>query len=322
MAWRKLVLEAERSCDDAVLGRSEATAYANQLVGLAKRLSMTKGSPLLAMANRADLAARVGAVLDSRQRRGRAGKFQVALACGAAVVLVLTMSPLTIVAAPQAAGADAKAAPPPRFSATTGLVIANVIVPDLNGKNIEGLRFSDFAVTEDGVAQSIEVFEFQKLTGASKGPQDSVSSYYIVGYYTTNQNVDGKYRKIQITRKGDTLARLNYRNGYYADRFGGVAQGSVDPNTALDPTLPVLIYTKPPQYSEEARKAKWQGTATLSVDVDAFGEPTNIQVLRGLGLGLDQKAIDAVKQWRFRPGTKDGKPVTMQAQVDVIFRLL
>jgi uncharacterized protein (TIGR03435 family) len=102
VAWRKLVLEAERSCDDAVLGRSEATAYADQLVGLAKRLSAAQRSPLLAMANRADLATRVGAVLDSRQRRGRAGTFSLALACAAALVLVIAMSPLMLVAAPQA----------------------------------------------------------------------------------------------------------------------------------------------------------------------------------------------------------------------------
>ena len=103
IAWRKLVLEAERSCDDAVLRRSEATAYADQLVGLAKRLPTAQRSPLLAMASRSDLSARVGAVLDSRQRRGRAGDVSVALACAAAVVLVIAMSPLMLVAAPQAA---------------------------------------------------------------------------------------------------------------------------------------------------------------------------------------------------------------------------
>ncbi len=71
--WRRLCLEAERSCDDAVLGGSEATAYADQLVGLAQRLSSAGKPPLLAMANRSDLATRVGAVLDNRQPRGRAG---------------------------------------------------------------------------------------------------------------------------------------------------------------------------------------------------------------------------------------------------------
>ncbi|HEY1760665.1 MAG TPA: M56 family metallopeptidase [Bryobacteraceae bacterium] len=101
IAWRKLVLEAERACDDAVLARSEATAYADQLVDLAKRMSAAQGSPLLAMANRADLATRVRAVLNGRQRRGRAGKFSLVLACAAAVMLVLWLSPVTLIASPQ-----------------------------------------------------------------------------------------------------------------------------------------------------------------------------------------------------------------------------
>jgi uncharacterized protein (TIGR03435 family) len=102
IAWRRLALEAERSCDDAVLRHSDATAYAEQLVGLARRLVTAQRSPALAMASRADLSARVGAVLDSRQRRGRAGTFSLALACTAAVVLVVTISPLMLVASPQA----------------------------------------------------------------------------------------------------------------------------------------------------------------------------------------------------------------------------
>jgi uncharacterized protein (TIGR03435 family) len=102
IAWRRLGLEAERSCDDAVLRRSEATAYAAQLVGLAKRLSAAEKSPLLAMANRADLTTRVRAVLDGRQRRGRAGAFSLGLATTAAMVLVISMSSLILVAMPQA----------------------------------------------------------------------------------------------------------------------------------------------------------------------------------------------------------------------------
>jgi uncharacterized protein (TIGR03435 family) len=106
IAWRRLVLEAERSCDDAVLRRSEATAYADQLVGLAKRLSTAGRSPLLAMANRADLATRVHAVLDARQRRGRAGALSLGLAIASAMVLAISMSSLILVAKPQAAPAQ------------------------------------------------------------------------------------------------------------------------------------------------------------------------------------------------------------------------
>jgi beta-lactamase regulating signal transducer with metallopeptidase domain len=72
-AWRRLVLEAERACDDAVLRRSEATAYAEQLVAVARRISNSRKLPLLAMADRTDLAKRVGSVFDARQRRGPLG---------------------------------------------------------------------------------------------------------------------------------------------------------------------------------------------------------------------------------------------------------
>ena len=107
IAWSQLALEAERACDDAVLRRSstepgaglEATAYADQLVLLAQRLSTVPRQPLLAMANRADLATRVAAVLDNRQMRGRAGAFAVFAVCAAAALLVTTISPLRIVAA-------------------------------------------------------------------------------------------------------------------------------------------------------------------------------------------------------------------------------
>ncbi len=107
IAWRKLLLEAERSCDDAVLRRSEATAYADQLVELAKRLPTAQRSPLLAMASRSDLAACIAAVLDGKQRRGQVGGFSLALACAAAVLLVVVVSPLILVAAPQAPAAAA-----------------------------------------------------------------------------------------------------------------------------------------------------------------------------------------------------------------------
>ncbi len=103
IARRQLQLEAERACDDAVLAGVEATAYADQLIALAKRLSATAKSPLLAMANRRDLAARVGAVLDSRQARGRAGAAAIALSAVVAVALVATISPLRIVAEAQSA---------------------------------------------------------------------------------------------------------------------------------------------------------------------------------------------------------------------------
>jgi TonB family protein len=60
----------------------------------------------------------------------------------------------------------------------------------------------------------------------------------------------------------------------------------------------------------------------LRVIIDASGRATNPEVVRSLGLGLDERAMEAVKKWKFRPGYKDGKPVAVVAQIEVNFRLL
>ena len=86
-------------------------------------------------------------------------------------------------------------------------------------------------------------------------------------------------------------------------------------------SAPVLIHKVEPEYSEEARKAKYQGTVLLHVEIGPEGIATNIRVQRSLGLGLDEKAIECVKQWKFKPGEKDGKPVTVAATIEVNFRL-
>ncbi len=87
-------------------------------------------------------------------------------------------------------------------------------------------------------------------------------------------------------------------------------------------TPPQIIHKVEPKYSKEAAKARLEGTVTLLVVVDREGVPRDIKVARPLGLGLDEAAIKAVRQWRFRPGIKDGKPVAVQAYIEVNFRML
>jgi protein TonB len=86
-------------------------------------------------------------------------------------------------------------------------------------------------------------------------------------------------------------------------------------------SAPKELYAPEPEYSEEARKAKYQGTCVLYVIVGADGRPRDLRVARSLGLGLDEKAIDAVKTWKFEPAMKDGKPVAVAISVEVEFRL-
>jgi len=85
---------------------------------------------------------------------------------------------------------------------------------------------------------------------------------------------------------------------------------------------PSIIRKVEPEYSEEARKAKWQGTVKLQVIIDETGHARDIKVVKQLGLGLDAKAMEAVEKWLFKPGMKDGKPVPVYATIEVTFHLL
>jgi uncharacterized protein (TIGR03435 family) len=102
IAWHHLALEAEKACDDAVLARWETAEYADQLVLLGRRASSSlREAHMLSMASRTDLAARIHAMLDQGQRRGRAGMRAVILSCGAAALLIVAISAFRLVAAPQ-----------------------------------------------------------------------------------------------------------------------------------------------------------------------------------------------------------------------------
>jgi protein TonB len=87
-------------------------------------------------------------------------------------------------------------------------------------------------------------------------------------------------------------------------------------------TAPKVIYQVDPEFSEEARRAKHYGTVILVVDVDTTGHAINFRIARSLGLGLDEKAVEAVSRWRFKPAMRSGKPVIVPATIEVNFHLL
>jgi len=98
----------------------------------------------------------------------------------------------------------------------------------------------------------------------------------------------------------------------------------VNPNVhkMSEGTKPVLLTKVEPKYSQDARLAKYSGSALLSIEIGADGVPVNVVVVRGLGLGLDEKAVEAITQWRFKPATLAGEPVAVSAQVEINFRLM
>jgi protein TonB len=103
---------------------------------------------------------------------------------------------------------------------------------------------------------------------------------------------------------------------------GGTGGGAFRPGTG-GVGYPACLYCPEPQYSEDARKAKFQGIVVLQVIIQPDGHATNIQVVKGAGLGLDEKAIEAVRTWRFKPAVgPNGTPVATITPIEVNFRLL
>lgn len=100
---------------------------------------------------------------------------------------------------------------------------------------------------------------------------------------------------------------------------GGIGGGVFHVGGGVSP--PRAVYSPEPEFSEEARKAKYQGVCTLGLVVGVDGRATNIRVLSSLGMGLDEKAIEAVKNWKFEPAMKDGHPVPVEIALEVDFHL-
>jgi len=119
----------------------------------------------------------------------------------------------------------------------------------------------------------------------------------------------------------------NSGTGIGGGNGGGVGPGSIAgygghiyvPGRGV--TAPHALYDPDPEYSDEARRVKYQGDVVLSVIVDAAGNVRDLQIARSLGMGLDEKAMDAVRKWKFAPGMKDGHPVSVQVNVEVKFRM-
>jgi TonB family protein len=107
--------------------------------------------------------------------------------------------------------------------------------------------------------------------------------------------------------------------GFGPGEGGGYGGGAYSVGGGV--TAPIPIFKPEPPYSEEARKAKHQGVVVVYIVVDTEGNVTEIRVVRPLGLGLDEKAVDTVRTWKFKPGMKNGIPVNVRVLVEVQFRL-
>jgi len=109
-------------------------------------------------------------------------------------------------------------------------------------------------------------------------------------------------------------------NGYGPGTGGGAGGGLYHVGGGV--SAPVPLNSVEAEFSDEARRAKYQGVCLISLIVDAQGNPQNPRVLRALGMGLDEKALEAVRKYKFKPALKDGRtPVPVMITVEVNFRL-
>jgi periplasmic protein TonB len=112
-----------------------------------------------------------------------------------------------------------------------------------------------------------------------------------------------------------------------SDVIFGIPEGPppVEPTGPIrvggDVKPPNKISAPPPQYTEIARKARIQGVVIVEAIIDKEGNVTNVKVLKGLPMGLDQSAVDAVKEWKFQPATLNGKPVAVIYNLTINFQL-
>jgi TonB family protein len=120
---------------------------------------------------------------------------------------------------------------------------------------------------------------------------------------------DARARQIRVAR----VAAIGSRRASTAPNLYRVGGGV---------SAPRLKQKMEPEYTDIARATKWQGTVVLQMEVGADGLAHNVQLKRGIGMGLDEKAAEAVSKWLFIPGTRDGQPVNVQATVEVNFKLM
>lgn len=120
--------------------------------------------------------------------------------------------------------------------------------------------------------------------------------------------------KILMTKQmeailGVPLQTLPPRDGVFKPGTGGVGS-------------PSCVYCPAPSYTSEARRAKLNGIVVLQVTITPQGETSDIAVVKGPGFGLERNAVEAVRNWRFKPATdQDGKPVAVRVLIEVNFRI-
>jgi TonB family protein len=207
-------------------------------------------------------------------------------------ILVLLLTPLIASAQPYPVGGDVKA--------PVVLVHVNPVYPEeARRERVSGMVILETVIDHTGAVRDIKVLKGLPH-GLSEAAIDAVKRWVFKPGTVNGEAVDVVFNLTINFRLESDDAPL---------RVGG------------DVRAPVLIEKVEPSYTEEARKARISGIVIVEAVIGRDGLVKNVHVLKPLPFGLDQAAVDAVKQWTFKPGTLEGKPVDVLFNLTVNFRL-
>ena len=330
-AAHRIRIERERACDDHVLKLGAAAAdYADHLVQIVRgmRTNRSLSFAAVSMAQPSQLETRLVSILDSRIRRQ--GVSRVAAACLSVVTCLLTVSIAAIGVTP----AVRPVVPTPAISAPQPpATMAATPAPEP-----QRTRIGDVGALRSNTVVPPRVIE-------SKPPiyTDEAIAARIEGTVTLETDVDaqGKFKILRVV-KGLGFGLDQRAMGTVLDwKFAPATRNGisvraitqVDVDFKLPPppqvflrvgngvTPPLILSRVEPHYTDEARQARSRGTVVLEVVIRKDGTVDVLRVARGLGFGLDESAVEAIKQWRFKPGTRNGEPVDVALNVEINFNL-
>jgi len=339
-AAHRIRLERERACDDRVLSLgAEAVDYADHLVQVARSLGTRRvlSFASVSMAQPSQLESRLISILDSGMRRRTLSKTGTILLCTFAGLLTVTFAEIGIAGAvplPPVFISAANFDPPPlaptpveKREATpqqtrigNGNVIPNnaVIPPQV-------LESSTPEYTQEGVEAKVEGIVTLEGHVDIKGKVSGLRVIKGLGYGLDQKAIDAvlgwKFRP--ALRQGAPVEAVTQIEVDFRIPVWYRAVPTEEPAVRIGPgvTPPTVISRIEPQYTPEARAAKYRGTVVVAATIHKDGTLTVNEVIQELDYGLTANAIEALEQWKFKPGMRNGEPVPVSLKIEVNFNL-
>jgi TonB family protein len=344
-ATHRVRIERERACDDHVLRLGAVAAdYADHLVQIARSLRDRSAFslPAVSMAHPSQLETRLVSILDARVRRRTLSRIGATALCLIAALITVSFAAIEFKAAvplPSVSVVTAKvmvtttetkhaappAAPPSPLQRTHIGNADNVPNNAVNPPRV--LESKKPIYTDDGIRRGIEGTVILEAAVDLEGHVKVLRVLKGLGYGLDERAIGSvlDWKFAPATKDGvpvEAITQIDVDFKLPPPRF--------DPKDGAQilifgqfPNMkpPLIISRVEPQYSEEAKAAHYQGTVTVQAIVHNDGTLTVEKVLRELGMGLDESAVSALEQWKFKPATREGEPVPVQLNVEVNFNL-